>query len=152
MKAIVRVKHLLLVGALTVGPTTFTQTTPGDRDYYQQLYDAGGFSEPLHVYSADGSLAKDNSNVMIANADYVCFSDNAHSGTFFTFIADSYDNNYSDAQEQILKNSTDTDELKKQFNILQAIQQKAPYVRFMTRSYLINTFKPLLDCMLCETE
>src|ERR1700676_4964699 len=111
MNAIVRVKHLLLVGALTVGPTAFTQTTPSDRDYYQQLYDAGGFSEPLHVYNADGSVAPDIPKARIANADYVCFSDNAHSGTFFTFIAEAYDKNYAEAQDQLLKNSSDTDEL-----------------------------------------
>lgn len=141
MNTIVKLKHLLLAGALTVGPTAFTQTTPSDRDYYQQLYDAGGFSEPLHVLNADGSPAKDESKVMIGNADYVCFNDNAHSGTFFTFVADAYDNNYRDAQEQILNHSANAEGLEKQFNILQAIQQKAPYVRFMT-SDVLNVFPP----------
>jgi S1-C subfamily serine protease len=60
-------------------------------DYYQQLYDAGGFSED--------------------NPAYVCFSDDGDSGTFFTFRAYAYDEYFGTT-----------------------VQQKAPYVSFMSKS------------------
>ena len=51
------------------------------RSYYQQLFDAGGFSKG------------------VPNA--VCFSDDPHSGTFFTFVAYAYDKDYYDAQAKV---------------------------------------------------
>ena len=35
---------------------------------------------------------------------------------------------------------------------LQRLRKSKPKTKSATRSYLINTFKPLLDCKLCETE
>ena len=78
-------KHLLLarspkIQALPNEPEPIKpQRHDGDahssaRDYYQQLYDAGGFSEDLPAY--------------------VCFIDDDQSGTFLTFRALAYDEYY----------------------------------------------------------
>ena len=99
---------------------------PSDRDYYQQLYDAGGFSQEAISTAPDGSKT---SHGRVQVEDYACFSDNAFSGTFFTFTADAYDENYSKAWDIMAKNPS-SDELSKQYSLQQAIQQEAPYVHF----------------------
>jgi V8-like Glu-specific endopeptidase len=94
-------------------------TTPSARDYYQQLFNAGGFSNGL------------------PNA--VCFSDDSHSGTFFTFVAYAYNKDFYDAQANLttldnqaraagLTNATPEEE--KQFKIMERVQRTAPYVTF----------------------
>jgi hypothetical protein len=99
------------------------QTTPGARDYYQQLYNAGGFSNGL------------------PNA--VCFSDDAHSGTFFTFVAYAYDKDYYDAQAklptfeqtQAAGSPGVTSEQMTQFKIMERVQRTAPYVSFLMKGW-----------------
>ncbi len=59
-----------------------------DRYYYQHLYDAGGFFIPGF---------KRLNGTRTASTDYVCFSDDQHSGRFFTFKAQYYDDNYINA-------------------------------------------------------
>lgn len=86
------------------------QTTPSDRDYYQQLYDAGGFSENP--------------------ADYVCFSDDAHSGEFFTFNAYAYDKDFAMAAYYV-EHSHDKEELQNNIKTINSIQKKTPYVNFL---------------------
>ncbi|MFI5059338.1 MAG: S1C family serine protease [Candidatus Acidiferrales bacterium] len=108
--------------------TTVAQTSPSPRNYYQQLYDAGGFSKGL------------------PNA--VCFSDDAHLGTFFTFIAYAADENYYNAQAKVQALHpvpTDPDivtpEMNEQFNIMEAVQRTAPYVTFLMKGWL-ESFSP----------
>ena len=107
-------------------PATTAKTNPSDRDYYRQLYDAGGFSQEANSTAPDGSKTA-HGRVQIE--DYVCFSDDPFSGTFFTFTADAYDKNYSKAWDVMDKNPS-SDDLSKQYNLQQAIQQEAPYVHF----------------------
>jgi hypothetical protein len=96
-------------------PSQFTgadQTNLTDRDYYQQLYDARGFSQNFPAY--------------------VCFSDDAHSGRFFTFRAIAYDENYFNAaiKAQTIDPKSENPELERQLNIMRKIQETAPYITF----------------------
>jgi len=106
------------------------QTTPSARNYYQQLFNAGGFSNGL------------------PNA--VCFSDDSHSGTFFTFVAYAYNKDYYDAQANLitldnqaraagLTNTTPEEE--QQFHIMERVQRTAPYVSFLMKGWL-ESFSP----------
>jgi len=118
-------------------PATTANTNPSDRDYYRQLYDAGGFS---------GNLPS-----------YVCFSDDVQSGTFFTFTAYAYDADYYVAQARVqamgsarlnlIKNGVDpgpytpTPEEKNEFNIMEARQRTMPYVTLLMEG-LLESFSP----------
>ena len=103
------------------------QTTLSDRDYYQQLYAAGGFAHEVISTAPDGSKT---AHGRLQDTDYVCFSDNAYSGTFFTFNADAYDENYSKAWD-IIEKMPGSDEVSRQYSLQQAIQQEVPYVHFI---------------------
>jgi S1-C subfamily serine protease len=108
------------------------ESVASDRDYYQQLYDAGGFA-----------LRK---NMLIPDSEYVCFSDDAHSGTFFAFRAMYYDETYINAlnnwahSAEKMKTSGDTSTAKveetwKQLRNSAEIMQKInapPYVEFVS--------------------
>jgi Trypsin-like peptidase domain len=119
------------------GPAVAAETPVTARDYYQQLFNAGGFS---------GNLPS-----------YVCFSDDAHSATFFTFRAYAYDTDYYNAQAKVqamAPNPSDpsawsggkvgegklndevTPEMMTQFNIMDARQRTAPYVTFLMKGWL----------------
>lgn len=124
-----------LVSMLLVFAGVVAAQFPSDRDYYQQLNDAGGFSA-APLTQPDGSLV----DLHVRSADYVCFSDDAHSGTFFTFTTTAYDQKYSDAQDR-QRSSHDVDESLKQYAIQQAIQRTAPYVDFMP-SLLFKAYPP----------
>lgn len=104
---------LLLLPACTMAQTTTTtvKTSPSDRDYYQQLYDAGGFTHEVISTAPDGSKT---AHGRLRDTDYVCLSDNAYSGTFFSFTAHAYDENYSKAGD-ILKKRPGSDEFLKQY-------------------------------------
>lgn len=104
----------------------------GARDYYKQLYDAGGFAK----------LVTDDKQVGMG-VHYVCFSDDDNSGEFFVFTAWRYDQEYSDAVAVLLKMGkqyTDAGlhngEVMHDPKTVQAsqtmrrIQQTAPYVDF----------------------
>ena len=95
-------------------PPAAGQTTPSDRDYYQRLYDAGGFKS--YLTAPDGSRV----DVHVPRMDYVCFSDDAHSATFFTFIVIAYDENASKATNKLMKG----EEVQEQMGIMHAIGQK----------------------------
>jgi len=105
------------------GSGASAQTTPSDRDYYQQLYDAGGFSGDLDLYAQL----------------YVCFNDDAHSGRFFTFYAAGYDEKFSKALDELYRDMTGDifDQLgeKNEMDIMDAITEKVPYVFFMSNTF-----------------
>jgi hypothetical protein len=116
--------------SLTVEATTTTVTIA--RNYYQQLFDAGGFSGIL--------------------PSYVCLSDDDQSGTFFTIRANAYDESYYNAQAKVqagvgqikVGNSdsfTLTPEGKQQFDTMEAIQRTAPYLTFLMKG-LLESFPP----------
>ena len=119
--------HLVLPGGGDAPPSVSavaTKTNSIARDYYQQLFDAGGFS--THFGRA-----------------YVCFSDDANSGRFFTFFAVAYDENYSKAEKksvEILESGGDTTtanpEIEKIFEIEHRIQGTGPYVTFLPEDFL----------------
>jgi hypothetical protein len=106
------------------------RTNPTDRDYYQQLFDAGGFAEPLHITNSDGSPVTDGPKTMLRTADYVCFADNTRSGSFFTFTAYGFDENYNKAQDELIEVS-DEKERGKRLDVMRVIQQGAPYIDFV---------------------
>jgi hypothetical protein len=111
------------------GPVAAAETPVTARDYYQQLFGAGGFSGDL--------------------PSYVCFSDDAHSTTFFTFRAYAYDADYYNAQAKLptfqekMASGSDivTPEEQKQFDIMEARQRTAPYVTFLMKGWL-ESFSP----------
>ena len=93
------------------------------RDYYQNLHEAGGFSED--------------------KASFVCFTDDApHSVDFLTLRALAYDEDYSKAADTAMQLDSaatpNKEEIEKQMGIAHAIQQKAPYVKFILNSGLIT--------------
>jgi len=110
-------------------PVAAAEAPVSARDYYQQLFRAGGFSGGL--------------------PSYVCFSDDPHSTTFFTFRAYAYDADYYDAQaklptfEEKMASGSDivTPAEKKQFDIMDARQRTAPYVTFLMKGWL-ESFSP----------
>jgi S1-C subfamily serine protease len=105
-----------------------------DRDYYQHLYDAGGFFIPGFT-RMNGARA--------ASTDYVCFSDDQHSGRFFTFEAKYYDDIYINALKKwfeyagadsgnLEEKEKKAEGMKKQWDIMQNKKRElnAPYVQF----------------------
>ncbi len=124
------------------GSVAAAETPVTARDYYQQLFGAGGFSGDL--------------------PSYVCFSDDAHSTTFFTFRAYAYDADYYNAQARVQVMAPNplspaawsggkvgegqlhdevTPEMTTQFNIMEARQRTAPYVTFLMKGWL-ESFSP----------
>jgi hypothetical protein len=111
------------------GPLAVVETPVSARDYYQQLFRAGGFSGDL--------------------PSYVCFSDDSHSATFFAFKAYAYDADYYNAQAKLptfqekMNSGSDivTPEENKQFDIMEARQRTAPYVTFLMKGRL-ESFSP----------
>lgn len=119
------------------GPVPTAEIPVTARDFYQQLFRAGGFSGDL--------------------PSYVCFSDDPHSTTFFTFRAYAYDPDYYSAQAKVqamAPNPSDpsawsggkvgegklndevTPEMMTQFNVMEARQRTAPYVTFLMKGWL----------------
>jgi hypothetical protein len=115
--------------------STRARSDQTDRDYFQQLFDAGGFN---------GNLPS-----------YVCFRDRVGSGIFFTFTAYAYDADYYNAQAKVQvmgPNPLDpsawsggkvgegtfhdevTPEMMTQFNMMSARQRTMPYVSFWMKS------------------
>jgi hypothetical protein len=101
------------------------------RDYYRQLYDAGGFSKS--EYERD---------------HYVCFNDNAKVTEFFAFFAMAYDEAYAKAfaksvQIMMQKGWKQDPEKLKEFveagKACDVIQKGAPYVLFLPDD-LLNVF------------
>jgi hypothetical protein len=111
-------------------PARAESTTNPARNYYQQLFDAGGFSHGL--------------------PNGVCFSDDAQSGTFFTFVAYAFDKDYYDAQAKLttldmqaraagLQNVTQ--EEMTQLNIMERVQRTASYVTYLMK-VVLESFPP----------
>jgi hypothetical protein len=111
------------------GPVSAAETPVTPRDYYNQLFGAGGFSGD--------------------RPSYACFSDDAHSTTFFTFRAYVYDADYYNAQAKLptfqekMASGSDivTAEEQKQFDIMEARHRTAPYVTFLMKGWL-ESFSP----------
>jgi hypothetical protein len=116
------------------------KTGPTDREFFQELYDRGEFLEDEKIRNPDGWVV---GLKRALNTDYVCFSNDAHSGRFFTFIAWAYDENYSAAGDRGAaalgfsesRRVSDAD-MQKQVNAMQAIQKSAPYVHFIAGDQL----------------
>ncbi len=120
-----------------------SQSSPSDRDYYRQINDAGGFSFKL----ADGTPVE---GFRACCEEYVCFSDNVHSGMFFTFIARAYDEvagNALDKNLELLIDSGGVDDLtydkllKEQMFIYHYQMRDMPYGHFYYTSEF-NREKP----------
>jgi hypothetical protein len=112
---------------------------PSDRDYFQKLYDHGEFLEDEKIRNPDGWVV---GLKRALNTDYVCFSNDAHSGRFFTFIAWAYDESYSAADDRGAalgfsdsRRASNAD-MQKQVVAMQAIQKSAPYVHFIAGDQL----------------
>ncbi|MFZ0413023.1 MAG: trypsin-like peptidase domain-containing protein [Candidatus Acidiferrales bacterium] len=111
------------------GPIPAAEIPVTARDYYYQLFGAGGFSGDL--------------------PSYICFGDDPRSTTFFTFRAYAYDADYYNAQAQLptfqekMASGSDiiTPEEQKQFDIMEARQRTAPYVTFLMKGWL-ESFSP----------
>jgi S1-C subfamily serine protease len=105
-------------------PVQVAETPVTARDYYQQLFAAGGFSGDLPAY--------------------VCFGDDSHSTTFFTFRAYAFDADYYNAQaklptfqEKMASGSdTVTPAEHKQLDIMEARQRTAPYITLLMKGWL----------------
>jgi hypothetical protein len=113
---------------------------PSDREYFQKLNDHGEFLEDQKIRNPDGWVV---GLKRALNTDYVCFSNDAHSGRFFTFIAWAYDENYSAADDRgaaalgfsASRRVSDAD-MQNQVDAMQAIQKSAPYVHFIAGDQL----------------
>lgn len=106
-----------------------------DRDYYKQLYDAGGFFKSIPVMT---NGKPDVSTTL--ERRYVCFNDDTHSGEFFAFDAFAYDETYAkafDKTTQIMftkdwrQDPEKVEEFQKASNAEREIQNQWPYVSFL---------------------
>src|SRR5438876_410772 len=97
------------------------------RRYYQQLFDAGAFSSGGKGYLWTAPTV-----------DYVCFSDEPDSDTFFTFVAHGYDQEYAEVYAKWFKlvtdSSSDFQEVEKYYRRMQTIERTAdyPYLHFFS--------------------
>jgi hypothetical protein len=98
--------HAEAAPSASASPTTV-------RDYYKQLYDAGGFS-------------------LVAGRDFVCFHDKPSLQWFFTFSVDGYDEGwakaskaYTDARQDKTKGSGEA------WNTMRSIEASRPNVNFL---------------------
>ena len=105
------------------------------RDYYQQLYDAGGFFKSIPT-TTNGEPEV----TTVPSADYVCFDDKVSGFAFFTFRAMSYDEAYAIADSKWKKIIFQKDwaqdpekvrELSEATNTMEVIQKRLPYVGFL---------------------
>ena len=70
--------------------------------------------------------------------DYVCFSDEPDSDTFFTFVAHGYDQEYAEVYAKWFKlvtdSSSDFQEVEKYYRRMQTIERTAdyPYLHFFS--------------------
>jgi hypothetical protein len=81
------------------------------RDYYTQLYDAGGFHR--------------------SGQQYVCFNDDATDTGFFTFNTMAYDERYAKAYQSVSQQPTTADKQQEAWRTMKAIQEPIPYVDFL---------------------
>ncbi len=100
----------------------------GARDYFKQLYDAGGFSKTPDIPN-----------------EYVCFRDGAGSPGFIVIRAFAYDETFARAFDKYREIITSKDwrqvpekveELRKATNTYETIQQELPYISFLTNDML----------------
>jgi hypothetical protein len=112
------------------------------RDYYKQLYDAGGF---FHSFTVTSDGKPDVAAVL--EDRYVCFNDNTSAGGFFTFVAIGYDEAYAKAfakskeiflQKDWKRNPDKVKEFIEATNTYEVIQKRAPYVSFLPLEVLDN--------------
>jgi Trypsin-like peptidase domain len=104
----------------------------GARDYYQQLYDAGGFSSSIATTShGEPEIST------VPSATHVCFEDDAGAVDFFTFFAMGYDEAYAKAsakskeivlQKDWKQNPDKVREFIEAVNTYEVIQKRSPYV------------------------
>ena len=89
------------------------------RDYYQQLYDAGGFFDLIHT--TEGAA------IPVKMRSHVCFSDEASAPDFFAFQSYAYDELYAKTFAAFTKTPNQSD-----LATMQTISEKAPYIDWMT--------------------
>jgi hypothetical protein len=138
----------LVVLACFLASVAGAQSAPGpkniptDHDYYYQVYQKGAFYENRKATTPEGFVT---GFTKALTEDYACFNDDSRSGLFFTFIAWAYDERYGAADDKLTESSLDlgihTNRTQKQWDTMQAIQQSAPYVRFMPSS-LLDAYPP----------
>lgn len=94
------------------------------RDYYKELYDAGGFKNT-------------------APNDHVCFSDDPASQGFLTIGGVAYDQAYSSAFAELVRVAADPKkiaEYNKAQSTVQLIQASAPYIGFVSDDLFQQAF------------
>ncbi len=100
------------------------------RSFYGQDYDAGAFTPEQFGTAPDGSKV---SFGRMLNADFVCFSSDAHSDEFFTFQTWAYDKEYDDTLRWLSEHSSSEWEIWRQhLRTKLAIEDKERYLSFGT--------------------
>jgi hypothetical protein len=101
------------------------------RSFYDQDYAAGVFAPEEFITAPDGSKV---SVGPIENADFVCFSSDAHSDEFFTFQTWVYDKEYADTMQWLSTHfRSDGQEIwMKHFKTKVAIEEKERYLSLGT--------------------
>jgi hypothetical protein len=89
------------------------------KDFYQQLYDAGGFFDLIHT--------TEGGTVPVKMQSHVCFSDEASATDFFTFQSYAYDQLYAKTFAAFSKTPSQSD-----LATMQTISDRAPYINWMT--------------------
>jgi hypothetical protein len=91
------------------------------RDYYTQLYDAGGFARSIQ--------------------QYVCFNDDAKEMEFFTFATMAYDERYAKAYQSFNEQPTTPDKQQEAWHTMKSLQEVVPYLDFLD-DVLLSVFPP----------
>ena len=93
------------------------------REYYQQLYDAGGFFDLIHT--------GEGGTIPVKVQSHVCFGDEASATDFFAFQTYAYDELYAKSYAAFTKKPNQSD-----LATMQTITEKAPYINWMTDEML----------------
>jgi hypothetical protein len=126
-----RLRVLLIAFLLFFVPGVKTQDK-SPRAYFDELKSAGAFA--VNITSDKGE------KISVPDQGYVCFSENYpmadRTGLFLTFEAMAYDKDYNDAVTIFINLNTSPDDRKKAWTRMENIQNRQPYVAFLTEELM----------------
>lgn len=126
-----------VVSAQSAPPRKEMPATATARDYYTQLYNAGGFFHSIPATDSNGKADV----LTVLDQHFVCFNDDAKDTDFFTFITMAYDERYAKAYQSVSEQPTTPDKQQEAWRTMDSIRQQVPYVEFMDDA-MLGIFSP----------
>lgn len=114
-----------------------SSVSPSARDYYNELYGAGGFFRSISATNSDGKPEV----LTVLDKHFVCFNDDPHSQEFFTFEAMAYDEQYAKASKSIDETPQNAGTPTEAWRTMESIQTSAGYIDFVP-DFFLNAMKP----------